>query len=61
MLRIGSSPPGAAVTVNGRRVGRTPIVVRLPLGRHHVRLEQGGRQEDRTVRLIADEDLFVGF
>ena len=42
-LQILSRPAGAEVTLDGRAIGRTPLVVSdVPAGRHDVRLELGG-------------------
>jgi len=41
-LSVQSRPSGAQVTVNGARVGVTPVNVPLPVGRHEIRIEDQG-------------------
>jgi serine/threonine-protein kinase len=41
-LEVKSTPPGAAVIVDGTSSGTTPLIVALAPGRHQVRLELGG-------------------
>ena len=41
-LSVRSRPSGAQVTVNGARVGVTPVNVPLPVGRHEIRIEDQG-------------------
>lgn len=53
---IESSPPGATVTVDGRRIGSTPLVARLGPGRRVVRLELSGHQRvDAEKELLPSE------
>jgi hypothetical protein len=42
MLAVSSTPSRAAVTVDGRSAGVTPIVVTLEPGKHQVRIELEG-------------------
>jgi hypothetical protein len=60
-VRLGSSPEGAQVSVNGRRLGKTPVRTRLPLGIHEVRFERDGRALERRLHVIEDVDLQVSF
>ncbi len=56
-LAINSQPPGAQVSINGRQVGRTPLVWRDGKRGESVRLEltaQGHVPEMRTMRLTDD-------
>ena len=39
---IQSEPSGALVTINGRRVGETPVTVTVALGRHEVQIARPG-------------------
>ncbi len=57
MLKILSTPPDAAAYVDGKSVGRTPLVVQeLAPGRHRVRLELDGHLTyDQEVALDLDE------
>jgi serine/threonine-protein kinase len=41
-IEVKSKPSGATVTIGGRVVGQTPIVVALPAGRHEVRVVLAG-------------------
>lgn len=56
-LLVRSSPAGAAVQIDGRSRGRTPLTVRdLPLGSHSVVVSRPGfAPERRTVRLTEDQ------
>jgi hypothetical protein len=38
-----NATPWARVRVNGHAVGETPLEVRLPAGRHRVRIDRKGR------------------
>ena len=37
-LRVRSTPPEAAVTIDGAEKGKTPIDVKLPVGSHDLKL-----------------------
>jgi hypothetical protein len=54
---VRSTPAGAAVTIDGRWRGRTPLtLVKLPLGRYNIRIVQQGYAVSRQeVSLTADE------
>lgn len=56
-LIVESRPPGAAVFIDGRRVGTTPLTVDpVPTGSHVVRLELDGyRRWSSSVRVAAGE------
>ena len=56
-LAIVSYPSGARVSVNGRRVGSTPLVVtNMPAGTHLVRIEADGYQAWAwTARVVANQ------
>ena len=41
-LSVRSQPSGAQVTVNGARVGVTPVNLPLPVGRYEIRIEDQG-------------------
>jgi hypothetical protein len=49
---VKSKPSGAAVIVDGRHAGNTPVVVTLEVGRHQVRLELADH-----VTVTSDEDV----
>jgi PKD repeat protein len=56
VLRIGSSPQGASVTVDGSFVGTTPVQIDTASGTHTVRLSLSGYQtETRQVSVSAGE------
>ena len=55
-LAIDSHPPGARVSVDGRRVGSTPLVKDMPAGTHLVRVEADGYQAWAwTARVVANQ------
>jgi hypothetical protein len=67
-LRVTSTPPGAAVLVDGKPQGQTPIELPdLAVGRHTVVIQGRGGSIRRTVRVTAGEqaavdvELFSGF
>lgn len=55
-LLVRSTPSGAAVAVNGRRRGVTPLSIEdLPLGSHHIQVARSGyRPTTRQVRVTAN-------
>jgi TonB family protein len=56
VLAISSTPPGAAVTIDGRAVGTTPTRLDVTAGRHVVRLEQAGHAPvSREIDLVAGQ------
>jgi hypothetical protein len=51
-LQIASTPDGATVLLNNRRVGNTPMMLRLPAGTYTFAVEKRGYQRaTRTVRV----------
>lgn len=56
-LVIASSPPGAAVSMDGKPVGTTPVTLRaVPIGSHVIRLEhEGYRLWSSAVRVVASQ------
>ncbi|HAA04180.1 MAG TPA: hypothetical protein DCE18_12470 [Syntrophobacteraceae bacterium] len=51
-LKVGSTPPGAEVAVDGAAIGNTPIGAELPLGKHAIRLWLPGYEpHDDTIQL----------
>ena len=52
-LRITTEPTGAAVRVDGRGVGRSPVQRTLPQGNHHVEAEHEGLFAEETVEVVA--------
>lgn len=57
-LRVATRPHYAEVFVDGRRRGTTPLLIRVPIGRHRVRLvnAQLGRSEQRWVTVSQRND-----
>jgi serine/threonine-protein kinase len=54
MLLLTSEPAGSSVFVDGKDLGPTPVKVKLPAGRHHLSLSDGGRHHDETIEISAD-------
>jgi hypothetical protein len=54
ILRVDGTP-GGAVFVDGRAVGETPVVLRLPVGRHALAIVREG-----YVDVVADADVVAG-
>ena len=52
-LRIKSSPAGAKVWIDHVEVGRTPLEVSLPAGKHKVRISKDRHQPHNTVKVVA--------
>jgi hypothetical protein len=51
-LKVGSSPQGARVYINGAQKGTTPMIVRLDLGHYQVRFSRAGyRDVERQLTL----------
>ena len=51
-LKVGSSPSGARVFINGAQKGTTPMIVKLDLGHYQVRFSRPGYQEvERQITL----------
>lgn len=51
-LKVGSSPPGADVYIDGSLKGTTPLMMKLDLGQYRVRLMRSGyRDTERAVNL----------
>ena len=56
-LRVESRPPGAAVYLDGKLLGKTPFSVPVvPAGDHAIRLERDGyRRWSSSIRIVASE------
>ena len=51
-LKVGTTPPGARVAINGVQKGTTPMMLKLDLGKYQVRLSRPGYKDvERQVRL----------
>jgi hypothetical protein len=53
-LHVSSRPEGAAVTVNGAAVGRTPVVLRVDRGEHLVGLDMKGMAVHEETVVVSD-------
>jgi PEGA domain len=52
MLMLSSIPSGAAVSVNGREIGKTtPVQLALAPGNYRITLERDGRQATQNVEV----------
>lgn len=59
-LEIGSDPPGASVTIDGRARGVTPLTLsNVPAGRHTVVVTRGASIVNRSVNLGAGDTAVV--
>ncbi len=54
-VNVESEPPGAAVSVDGRTEGNTPLGLELPLGQHTIRLVLGGYEDWQSPIALAEE------
>ena len=54
MLSVASQPPGAAVRIDGRTAGPTPLKTRVAAGRRQVRVEGKGWSAEHTVDVAPD-------
>ena len=50
-LDVAVSPPGADVYVDGRKLGRAPVSLRLPAGSYRIEADLGRRSLPRTVQV----------
>jgi hypothetical protein len=51
-LKVGTTPSGAQVYINGALKGTTPIILKLDFGQYHVRISRSGHQEvERQIKL----------
>ena len=56
-VRIKTRPPGASITMDGRRIGVSPVTVRIQPGVHKVRLQLEGYTElEETINLSDTDD-----
>ncbi len=59
-LSVATQPAGALVTVDGRRLGSSPVAWRgIPAGEHVIVIQQGSQAIRHAVRLEAGESLSV--
>jgi hypothetical protein len=60
VVQLATDPPGADIYADGKRVGRSPLVMRLPAGDHRLRIEHPG-YESSTVRFKVLSDRALSF
>ena len=59
-VMINTVPPGAAVSVDGKAVGQTPVSAKLPLGKHVLSVtKEGFRDDERPIEVVDDGILSV--
>jgi tRNA A-37 threonylcarbamoyl transferase component Bud32 len=59
-VMINTVPPGAAVSVDGKAVGQTPVSARLPVGKHVLSVtKEGFRDDERPIEVVDDGILSV--
>jgi hypothetical protein len=57
ILRIETDPPGAAVRINGKLKGHTPLRLDMLEGKHLIRVSRkGSRSSERSIEIRAGED-----
>lgn len=56
-LQLNSVPEGARVSVDGQDRGQTPLLLRLPLGKHSIRMDKKTLSTDRKITLGLGDDL----
>jgi Spy/CpxP family protein refolding chaperone len=59
-LRV-TSRPWANVTIDGKRVGTTPLITKLRPGRHRVVVERYGENQTRVIEIGAGADVVFTF
>jgi hypothetical protein len=51
-VRVETSPPGAAITLNGQqRAERTPATLNLPAGKYHLSVAGNGKRAEQDFEL----------
>jgi S1-C subfamily serine protease len=59
-VRISSVPSGAEIAVDGKFMGTTPSMLRLPAGSHQIEITATGRRTwHRTLEVLKDSDISV--
>lgn len=62
ILKVDSDPPGAAVRVNGKLKGHTPLRLDVLRGKHLLRVSRkGSRSSERKIEIRAGEDAHESF
>jgi hypothetical protein len=55
-VRVVSTPPGATVILEGKRLGKTPVDVRLPRRERTLLILRLAGHRERRERVVADRD-----
>ena len=59
-LSVSSDPDGADVYLDGKFVGNTPAILKLPVGPHTIQIKSPGRADwERSVEIVKDSQLNV--
>ncbi len=62
VLRVDSDPPGAAVRINGKLEGHTPLRIDMLEGTHSIRVSRkGSRSSERDIQIRAGENAYETF
>lgn len=56
-VQFHSLPDKAVLSVDGQERGQTPLLLRLPLGKHSIRMEKDQLSTDRNIQLHLGDDL----
>jgi tetratricopeptide (TPR) repeat protein len=59
LLLVRTKPPGAAVAIDGRNLGASPVAITLPPGKHRVTAYDAGRSAEADVDLTPERSLDV--
>jgi serine/threonine protein kinase len=57
-VRLISAPPGAALSVDGKPKGQTPMTLRLAVGQHKIRITKDDTATERTINVTEDDLVF---
>jgi hypothetical protein len=57
-VRLISVPPGAALSVDGKPKGQTPMTLRLAVGQHKIGITKDEAADERTINVTQDDLVF---
>jgi tetratricopeptide (TPR) repeat protein len=57
-VRLISVPPGAALSVDGKPKGQTPMTLRLAVGQHKIGITKNEAKTERTINITQDDLVF---
>lgn len=60
-LSVRSTPEGALVTIDGQRIGVTPLYIKVPGGTRHVEVDLDGQIASRDIDIDTDDPVDVLF